>query len=148
MNDKWKITDLDEVVRRHVQNMTTRTDVLDFIASVSEEQHQIFDFEEAEKRIREIDAQIVKLLDLYQIGSIPMETIKDRVNALHTEKETLQKLIRENSHTPEIENFLAAIDAYKAGFHSGDTDAQRLFLSSLIQHITIDGQSVNIKWRI
>ncbi|MDE7245018.1 MAG: recombinase family protein, partial [Oscillospiraceae bacterium] len=72
MNDKWKIPELDEVVCRYVQKMVSQTDILDFIASVSEEKRRNINDESIRNRVHEVDGQIIKLLDLYQIGSIPM----------------------------------------------------------------------------
>ena len=47
-------------------------------------------------RISEIDKQIGKLMDLYQIGSIPLEQIGTRIKPLNKERETLEIEIQSN----------------------------------------------------
>ncbi len=100
------------------------------------------------KRTKEIDAQITKLIDLYQLGSIPMETITSRVNALSAERASLQEKIDAPDDVPAADLFLEAVSAYQNGFQSGNTDQRRLLLSSLIERVEIDGQSAKICWRL
>lgn len=49
---------------------------------------------------------------------------------------------------PSVERFLQAVEDYKGGYDTGDTDNRRMFAYSLVERIIIDRQSVDIRWRL
>lgn len=148
-NDNWKIEQLDQLVQREIRGMISHPDLLDIIVQTATDKHEtIVDRSALQKRISEIDGQISKLVDLYQIGSIPMETITQRITAISTERTHLQEQLDLPNVTPSVERFLQAVEDYKSGFDKGDTDNQRMFIASLVERIIIDGQSVDIQWRL
>ena len=99
-------------------------------------------------RLMEIDKQESKLLDLYQIGSIPFENIASRLNALSSEKEALRQELQKKNDTPASDRFPDAVEAYQEGFRFGDTDTRRLLLSSITERVAIDGKLVRVYWRV
>lgn len=148
-NDHWKIEDLDQYVRRWTDALVTDPAVLEsVIKTASATQQPQVDFAAAERRITEIDTQVKKLLDLYQVGTIPIETISERMNALSSERNELIASIAQTDRTPSTERFLKALDGYRNGFRDGDTTERRMLLSSLIERVLIDGQSIKIRWRL
>lgn len=148
MNDNWKISVLDDLVCEQVDLMVSQTDILGYVMASSQEKTETVDKSRMKKRIAEIDAQITKLLDLYQIGGIPIEKITERINSISSEKEILEKQLIKPEENASADKFLEAAEAYKGGFENGDTDEKRAFLSSLIERISIDGKNVSIHWRI
>lgn len=147
-NDNWEISRLDQLVQREIRGMITHPELLDIVLQSAGRHEVKIDRPALQKRISEIDRQIGKLVDLYQIGSIPMETITQRINALSAERGQLQEQLNTADIIPAIERFLRALDDYKSGFDTGDTDNQRMFTASLVERIVIDGQSVDIQWRL
>lgn len=148
-NDNWKIGILDQLVQREIRGMISQPDLLEAVVQTAAGKHEVkIDRPALQKRIAEIDSQIAKLVDLYQVGSIPMETITQRINAISAERTQLQQQLDMPDLTPAIERFLQAVEDYKAGFDTGDTDSQRMFIASLVERIIIDGQSVDIRWRL
>lgn len=148
-NDNWKIEDLDALVCSRVDAMISQSGTLEAVLrSVDTDKQVEIDKTALRKRVKEIDAQIAKLIDLYQVGAIPMEAITSRVNGLSSERAGLQEKIDEPDEAPAADLFLEAVAAYKDGFQDGDTDRRRLLLSSLIERIAIDGHSVKIHWRL
>ena len=147
-NDNWEISRLDQLVQREIRGMITHPELLDIVLQSAGRHEVKIDRPALQKRISEIDRQIGKLVDLYQIGSIPMETITQRINALSAERGQLQEQLNTSDITPAIERFLRALEDYKSGFDTGDIDNQRMFTASLVERIIIDGQSVDIQWRL
>lgn len=148
-NDNWEIGKLDQLVQQEIRGIITQPDLLENITRTASARHEAkIDRPALQKRISEIDGQIAKLVDLYQIGSIPMETITQRINALSTERAQLQEQLDAPDLVPSVERFLEAVENYKAGFDTGDIDSQRMFIASLVERIIIDGQSVDIRWRL
>jgi len=147
-NDNWKIEDLDALVIDQAEHMVSQNDVLDYVFGANKENRPAIDKAAIQNRLTEIDKQESKLLDLYQIGSIPFESITARLNGLASEKAALQKELKKENDTSAGERFLDAVRAYREGFQFGDTDTRRLLLSSIVERVTIDGRSVKVHWRI
>lgn len=137
-NKKWKISDLDNLV-------------IDFIAKLNFEElneenitHKAPKKNYA-KRLSEIDQQISKLIDLYQIGSIPIDAISKKIDALSVEKNTLETAAIENN-TPNVSikeklefknRFLSLIDM-------GSLEEKRACLANLIEKIIIKDDDIEI----
>lgn len=148
-NDNWEIGKLDRLVEREIRGMISQPDLVNIIAHAAADKNEVkIDRAALKKRIAEIDSQITKLVDLYQIGSIPMETITQRINAISAERTQLQEQLDMPDIKPSVERFLQAVEDYKGGYDTGDTDNRRMFTYSLVERVIIDGQSVDIRWRL
>ena len=150
-NENWLIEDLNHAVVEHVRAMTNNPDL---IADAIRQSHSVQpekNLEELHQRIEEIGRQINKLVDLYQFGTIPPDILTKRVEALSQEKEALQNKLNEQDQTANdtaIQSFLDAIQTFNEQFDTGDLDAQRLIISSLIDRIEVDGFGIEIAWRV
>lgn len=137
-NKKWKIKELDALV-------------IDFISRLDFEDTEIekaapkqrIDYS---KRIAEIDSQIAKLIDLYQIGDIPIEMISQKVDALTREKNTL--LAKSQTLPGEPETGAEKIQ-FKNRFlellKEGELPEKRACLGYLIKRITINDEHIEIE---
>lgn len=148
-NDNWEIGALDQLVQQEIRGMISQPDLLEIVIQAAADKHEVkINRPAIQKRIAEIDGQISKLVDLYQVGSIPMETITKRINAISLERTQLQEQLDMPDLKPAVERFLQAIEDYKNGFDTGDIDNRRIFIASLVERVIIDGQSVDIRWRL
>ena len=78
-----------------------------------------------------------------------MEMVSQRAQKLDAEKKRLlQELNNASPDEDAIERFLGALDAFEEGFDGADIDMQRMYVSALVSAVYIDGQTVNIQWRI
>lgn len=145
-NDHWRIEVLDAIVLSAVREITENTVALDALTPVPTARK--IDTNKIKQRIGEIERQLAKLIDLYQIGTIPMDILAERIQTLDNEKSALSQLLLAESATPSGKSFLTALQSFQNAFASADTDAQRLLISSLIRRIEIDGRSVEIHWRL
>ncbi len=101
-----------------------------------------------EKRIREIDKQINKLMELYQQDGIPPEVLGDKINKLYTEKTALQKSLEpvaEASKMPFdlVEKLIS--DAVQIWEFANETQ-KRQIMQSLISKIVLNNDDVKIEW--
>ena len=101
-----------------------------------------------EKRIREIDKQISKLMELYQQDGIPPELLGERINKLYNEKNALQATIEpdeEVAATPfDLVEALIADAAQVWNF--ADESQKRRILQDLIKRIVLTDDEINIEW--
>ena len=101
-----------------------------------------------EKRIREIDKQINKLMELYQQDGIPPELLGESINKLYNEKTALQATlepVEEVAITPFsiVEELIS--DAAQI-WEFADEAQKRRILQGLIRKITLTDDIVDIEW--
>lgn len=147
-NDNWKISELDELIKNEIHSVAFDEQKVD---RIFENQEAVkVDVVKIKADIRNIDTQISRMLDLYQIGSVPLDNISDRIKRLEASKQNLVKILEESNneiHTDK-EDFKKLILQCSEVLQKGDIDEMRLFVSNVIQAILIDGSSIKIKWRI
>ncbi|MDD6478348.1 MAG: hypothetical protein PUF48_00830, partial [Oscillospiraceae bacterium] len=104
-----------------------------------------------EKRIADISVQLDKIMDMYQLGSIPLEKIAERIGALNDERNSLETELYElknadkNKKTSlaETKDILKTADVILAG---DDMDAKRMLIHSLIDRIELYDDNIKILW--
>ena len=141
-NPSYACVDLDARIVNEIRTLVE--DQAAFLRVVNSEKEQVLPSSKKDtlmRRIDELDGQIRRVLDLYQLGSISMDEIKGRVSLLENERDALYKQLKEDeaeqtsllppvmAHTL-LQDFLAISD-------SGDNDAMRDILFELIQRINV-----------
>lgn len=148
-NDHWEIATLDNYVVSSIRALTDDRSQLRVLIGHSETQNKAVDEKKIRARLSDIESQLNNVINLYQIGTIPMEMVTERAQRLDAEKRRLQQELKESVPTNEaIERFLSALDSFEKGFDKADTDAQRMYVSALVTAVYVDGGTINIQWRI
>lgn len=148
-NDNWAIEDLDALVCRQVDALVLHQDALDSLLAQTDQPKAVkIDKTRLRKRASEIDIQIERLIELYQFSAIPMSTLTEKVNTLSAEKKALQEQLDAPDEVPARELFQMAVSDYRTGFSDGDIAQKRALLSRLVERVTIEGQSVEVHWRL
>jgi site-specific DNA recombinase len=148
-NDNWKIEDLDTLVESQAAALAYNKTVLDNVLKDTNCEKLVrIDKSKLKKHLAELDAQIDRLIELYQLSTIPMDILTHKVNELSNEKTAIQREITSQDEVPAEDLFLSALDGYSAGYKKADIDEKRMYLRSLIDHISIDGKVVKITWRL
>lgn len=134
---------LDEIAKlelsRNFDSYSATPDYSDRIAS-------------CEAAISSAEKKIAKLIDLYASDSIPMNVLSERIENLNLEKSSLEaEIIDMKTYVaPElsIPETNRILDTFHAVLNSGDTEAIRKLVRSLISTIIIQpDSSVEIHWR-
>ena len=103
---------------------------------------------EIEKRVREIDRQIGKLMELYQHDDIPTEVLGESINKLYNEKMALQASLDpvpvDNTLSFDLVQELIT-DAAQIWDFADETQKRRI-LQSLIHKITLKDNEIEIDW--
>lgn len=101
-------------------------------------------------RLAEIDKQLNKLFDLYQLGTIPIEQISKRIDPLQTEKKAIEVLLNNcNPKAPvlSIDSAYALACTYNEVFGHGTNNSKRRLISALISRIDIYSDKIKIHWK-
>lgn len=149
-NKNWPINELDTLVTSEIEKLKYDSDYLSKVIKDKTNDVPKLNNAAVTSRIKELDKQMNRMIGLYQIGSIPMEQISDRVENLQKEKHTLQLQLSgqaENSND-NVRRFIEVLNRFGEVFANGTIEEKRVFISSLIESIWIDEEDVRIKWRI
>lgn len=148
-NDHWEIQKLDQYIIDVIKNLIYDNDLLEQVLNSSQEKEPEINTKAIEKQISEIDKQISRMIELYQLGTIPIEEISKRTQELNSKKEVLSKqlTIKPNNKNGR-ESFLHNIQLFKEQFSDSPLEQKRLLISSIIESIWLDGDQVSIHWRM
>lgn len=149
-NDNWPVEELDDIVKTEITRLKLDDNYLKKISqkqalpALSESKKAIQD------KINDIDGQINRIIDLYQIGTIPAENIKSRMDALQKEKSRLLSQVEKIGHdkkTPKPDT-IKLLNKADYVFKNCQLEEQRALVRAFIKNIEIDGNRLEFHWRI
>ena len=149
-NRNWRAKDLEAKIEEKVRELLHSPQMAKDIAAAraSMTPAPVVKNIEIEKRIREIDRQINKLMELYQHDDIPIEVLGESINKLYNEKTALQASLEpvpaDNTMAFDLVQELIA-DAVQI-WDFADESQKRRILQSLIRRITLTGDDIKIEW--
>lgn len=99
-------------------------------------------------RITELDTQIDKLLDLYQVGNIDVSRLSARIDALNSEKENLIAELKEKEPPllMKTEEVLKLLTNCEDVFDYGTPEEQQALVRSLINKIVLYDDCIEFHW--
>lgn len=137
---------LEKMVFGEVFKLKTDPEYIDKIhTSVDESEKKKL----VENNIEYIRKQISNLMDLYSIGSIPMEEIKAKIEPLNVERSKLESTlesINQNTFKKEKQEVFNMVDEFKAALDENNSFMVNVMLNELIEKIIIDDGDVLIHW--
>ncbi len=152
-NKHWRIADLDRLVEEEVTRLALDPRRLDSLLHARSKSAPAQDDSDLlRKQIASIDKQIGRLMDLYQLESIPVEEISHRIEALYEEKKQLQQQLEERTPAPApvdqftVDGVHAILENLKLVWQHASLEEKRNLLRSLINRIIIDGENIKIEW--
>lgn len=146
-NKNWVIGELDTLIMQEIHNTSLDGNYQHIVKNAIPQ--ETFDEAKIRREIAKIHTQINKLIDLYQISDVPLETVSQKIQSLNTEKENYEKLLS----TPRIDR----LKQFESNLHNfleisqrkdADTEAKRLSLSTLVERIVINEEDITIFWRV
>lgn len=144
-NKKWEINELDTYVRNEILKLAYdksyfNSAVKGVNISGSKDNNKIL-----LNRASEIDKQISRLMDLYQVGDIPLKKITERIAKLKSEKDGLMEEIADKDDSKiTVSKAKDLLTKAKDIFENGDLPKQRLYVNSLIDYIEIDNNEISL----
>lgn len=99
--------------------------------------------------IAKLDKQISKLMDLYVLGTIDMDTISEKVGELNAQKTNLTKEL-ESMDVPQTDDTMTEEEIRTMASLMKDDlplEEKRAIIQSLIYYIEIDEDNISIHWK-
>lgn len=152
-NKTWNVKKLDEIIKNEILKLSFDFDeyIKTIAANEPDEEININNEETVLKnRLEEINKQINKLIDLYQLDTLPIDILNKKVNTLNEEKTNIENELNNISAAPrenknDIKELLKDINV-KNVFENGTIQKQRNLVNSLIDKILIDNDNIIIEW--
>ena len=148
-NKHWDRNKLECIIIEQIKQLRHDRKYIDNLFNEKKEEPNI-NIKSINKRITDIDKQISKLIDLYQIEGISINDIKSRVDELQKERDILSdKLSVPIPDMKETKNkFISILGDFDNIFNGNSLEEKRLFVRSVIQSIVINDENITINWRI
>ena len=148
-NKNWKIEILNTIVIQEMRALKYKKRTIDQLFKNKKKELPI-DIKALKTRLNELDIQISKMIDLYQYGSIPGEQISKRIASLQKEKESIsEQLEHPIEHIEQLKNqFVTSLNLMENTFAGDSLEEKRMLVNSIVRSIFIDGETVNINWKI
>lgn len=149
-NKSWNTKDLDRVILDEIKKLATDPSYIDTVIENSIDTDDGSDRQIIIGRIGEIEKQINKLVDLYQIGGIDFSAINEKIATLNEEKSSLEySLDNTTVSTPEvpIQEAKKILTTFTDVVDSATPEELRDLVHSLIDGIVINGEDLTIHWK-
>lgn len=147
-NKKWNIDALNKIVTDEIYEIALNESYFNNIVK-GKTASPVDNNTALSKRLDEIDKQISRMMDLYQVGGIPIEQISDRISKLKKkEKDSLSAQLNEPVQTKlSLAEAKTILTKAVLILKEGELAQQRLAVSSLISYIEVDDEDINIHWK-
>ena len=145
-NKIYKMEVLDAYVLSEIQKLKKNPDLIGDLQIEPRDDKTVG----LEARIRELDKQMGKLVDLYQLGTIAFDEIRRRTDAIRAEREKLKGELEHEKRPDGViseTEFRDRLDAFDADIFSDlDIERKQAVVRSLINKIVIYPDSIEIRW--
>lgn len=147
-NPTWKMDNLDNLVFSEIKKLALDPNYMSEIKVLPTEDDERPAI--IEQEISKLDDQISKLMDLYAIGTLPIDVLQDKINKLNEQKSKLENELdninAENENALSHEDTLEIAKSFSVVLEKGDFNEIRTVIGTLIDKVEIDGEDITIHW--
>ena len=149
-NPSFNMEKLDAMILGEIRKLAIDEDYLNDILDGSDIKDPEINLNALKDRITDIDKQINKLIDLYQLGNIDFNVINEKIEKLTTEKQTIENDIDNfNDESPgmsmdEVRDIIITLPEI---LDNGDKEEIKSVVHSLIESILIYDDAIEINWK-
>ena len=149
-NRNWKAEDLEPRIDAKIRARLRSPDLMGELAAEKPLAPADNRNADIEKRIRDIDKQIARLMELYQRDDIPPDLLGDNINKLYNEKTALQAALEpvEEQESVSLDLARALLEDAAAVWDFADEAQKRRIMQSLIKKIVLTDDDIDIQWAI
>lgn len=146
-NKNYRDRDLEAIIYSEIRKL--KSDPL-YIDQLRDSVDHTAILEAAEKRIMAIENQLSKLMDLYSIGQLDLEMVKNKAQKLSEEKKQLEAEVEEHRSLAVAQmnrqEVVDIVDLFEEAIESGDNAKTNNIIADLIEYIEIENELIKIHW--
>lgn len=136
-NRHWRMNELDEIIFNEIRKL--RVDPSYCLQSKTDNTPVL------RKEIEKISDQIDRLISLYAVDDIPVDSLQEKIRNLNEQRNKLESQL-ESSPSMSIDEAQSIAESFDPVLESGDFRKIRSLIESLIDEIILDGEDIEIHW--
>lgn len=133
----WRMDELDELVFDQIRQLT--------LEDIKVEPVQT-DKDELETALSAVEKKIERLVELYTVGSMPIDILQRKIKTLNSQKMALEQQIEDIPAPIDADEIIETVNSFDKVLKHGDFDEIRAIITALIDKIEIDGENITIFW--
>lgn len=146
-NRYWKVPELNQIVLDEIKKLSVDTDALQELISQDDSKEQV-NLPVLKKQLSKLKRERSKYMDLYAIGNMDLDAVKQKLEPLNSRIANLEKELQTaSSAVQEQAESFAVFDNALSIIEQGTPEEQRELVLSLIKKIELDGDDVTIHWK-
>ena len=145
-NIAYKADQLEEAVIAEVRRLRLDPDLVYRVSAPAHDDRRRMS---TLKRIEAIHSQQSRLIDLYQIGSVDVDEVRKRSDALREEEAALQRDLADAEVRPaalDPDDAVRILSSFDEVFASGSLDDKRALIKSLVEYVEVFPDHIAIHW--
>lgn len=146
-NKIWRMEELDEIIFSEIKKLAIDPEYLKTATAGQQENNRT---EIIQQELGKIEAQISRLLDLYTVDGIPLDSLQSRIRTASEQKEKLEAeleaLTRADEKRLSQAQALQIIKSFDQIIAREDYDEIRNVIGTLIENIILEGSDITINW--
>ncbi len=149
-NKTYNVKDLDNIILGEISKLSLDPEYFNRVIEINAPEDHSQDKRIIEDRLKEIDKQIDKLVDLYQVSGIDFNTINEKIQALNQERESLEESLEDESIlTPDlsVQEAKDILTTFPEILERSNPEELRDIVHTLIDGIVIKGEDLEIHWK-
>lgn len=147
-NKRWKMQALDQVIFDEIKKLALDPDYIKAIKNLKKKDNRP---KVIDKKIKSLDNQLTKLMELYSLDGISFEALQEKINELNTNKlllsEEKTKILLEKEKELTKDQALTLIKSFESVLEDGSFEEIRQVITALIEKIEIDDENITIYWK-
>lgn len=149
-NRRYHMEKIEDIVLTEIKKLRIDPDYLKAVRSKSENNNIAGEIQILTDRIEGNDIKISRLMDLYSIGGVDLTQVKDKIENISRESESLKRQIQdlkqeqtESMTDEEIRERINTLDLY---IDNEDVERTRKIVTTLIKKIDLSEDNIRIYW--
>lgn len=145
-NKNWKMSDLDNLIFSEIKKLSADSNRIEKIKTNFVNDRPIM----INTKIKELENQLERLIDLYSVGTIPLDALERKLCSLNAEKLKLESEIsdieKKQKKKVSLGETLRLVESFEKISKKGDLDKIHSAIGSLIEKIVVDEENITICW--
>lgn len=148
-NKFYRIEDLDNIVFNEIKKLAIDPEYINQVKKEHEKLDDVQKIHAIEEKIKSINAQISRFMDLYGLGNYTIDELDQKTKPLQEQrsklKKEMEKLQSDSKRITEPE-VIKLVQSFEEALDHGDLEDRRTIIEQLIEKIVINDDDITIHW--
>lgn len=148
-NKFYRIEDLDNIVFNEIKKLAIDPEYINQVKKEHEKLDDVQKIHAIEEKIKSINAQISRFMDLYGLGNYTIDELDQKTKPLQEQrsklKKEMEKLQSDSKRITEPE-VIKLVQSFEEALDHGTLEDRRTIIEQLIEKIVINDDEITIHW--